>query len=375
MGKSKYNSVDELPDLSKEPVYQVDTETKKVTRYNNVDELPDLKKKVGSLDFGKSSLSASVPPYTEENNEIPTFTDVEVGEDPITLAIKAGELKNKKSKEVVPIGSSFGMGSDATQQVPDNNAQFEAKQIKERLKKDGFDADELSQEFRDFPKEAFNAQNTSKEALLKLRTDNPIQYHERLNNTKTTYQIAKSAGVHLANQFNDLNSDDYNSLATFISAKQQQQKIINETLTGEERTIANKRLQENAEKFINPTQPELIQEYESSPLKSQVDATQYAALKTEELFEPERYKRDMAILSAPQVNQYVVTRGGDMSFKTTDKNVADKMGGELTQVSIDKQIGREKVLRELNERGKYNTLMYLRKQQYELDNAFAALTA
>jgi len=191
MGKSKYNSVDELPDLSKEPVYQVDTETKKVTRYNNVDELPDLKKKVGSLDFGKSSLSASVPPYTEENNEIPTFTDVEVGEDPIALARKANELKSKRTTVEVPSGSSFGMGTGTTQEVPDDNAQFEYSQIKERLKKEGYDADKLAQDFSDIPDNTFNLKGFTKGELMDDYKNNPQLYERKVGTAKWQSNLLK----------------------------------------------------------------------------------------------------------------------------------------------------------------------------------------
>lgn len=45
MGKSKYTSVDELPDLSQEQVHQYDPASKSVKTYNSVDELPDLLKK------------------------------------------------------------------------------------------------------------------------------------------------------------------------------------------------------------------------------------------------------------------------------------------------------------------------------------------
>ena len=68
-------------------------------------------------------------------------------------------------------------------------------------------------------KKAFNKEKTSREALLQLKKDNPIQYQDRLNNTKTTYQIAKNSDIHTANLFNQLNNENYGSLDEFINSK------------------------------------------------------------------------------------------------------------------------------------------------------------
>jgi len=70
MGKSIYNSIDELPDLSQEPIHVTDSKTKQVTTYNSIDELPDLKKKGGSKisvttsDNGLSDIPKAENPYS-----------------------------------------------------------------------------------------------------------------------------------------------------------------------------------------------------------------------------------------------------------------------------------------------------------------------
>lgn len=74
MGKSVYNSVDELPDLSDEPVHTVDPQTKKVTTYKSIDELPDLLKKKVSGEL-PSSVTPSPSQLPQKENKTSILSD------------------------------------------------------------------------------------------------------------------------------------------------------------------------------------------------------------------------------------------------------------------------------------------------------------
>ena len=362
MGKSVYKDVDELPDLnSQEPVYKVDTKTKQVTKYNSVDELPDLKKKVGGNEPSDGGLNGTtnIPKVGLGKENVPAQND------PISLSLQAEKLRNTPRVQEPLANTSNIMKEPDLSQQPES-----AVELDKLVKNAGYDSKELAKEFKDFPEEAFNKEKTSREALLQLKKDNPIQYQDRLNNTKTTYQIAKNSDIHTANLFNQLNNENYGSLDEFINSKKSQLSIIDHTLTGEDRKIARDRLRQNSSKFINPNQPELIEEYNQSPFKDKIDAAQYAGLKTEEIFDPEKYKIDAAILSLPEEHSYTINLRGDIQYITKSKEEADKLGGQETQVSLDKQLGRERILKQLSDTGLQNSFEYLQNQQYNLENNY-----
>ncbi len=184
-----YKDIDdrELTDkiIKKYPVYK-----------DQVDFTEDVKKKVGTVSFGDTystpELDSEVQlQFPEKSNEIPTFTDVEVGEDPIALARKAKELKNKKSTVNVPSGSSFGMGTGTTQEVPDDNAQFEYNQIREQLKKEGYDADKLAKDFSDIPDNTFNLKGFTKGELMDDYKNNPQLYERKVGTAKWQSNLLK----------------------------------------------------------------------------------------------------------------------------------------------------------------------------------------
>ena len=101
MGKITYKDVDELPDLTKEPIHQVNPVTKKVTTYKSVDELPDLKKKaktdsnVTAKPSGNGLSNTQTPKplvYTQEQPTLKSFPTIQ-------NVINDLSEKTKKTKE------------------------------------------------------------------------------------------------------------------------------------------------------------------------------------------------------------------------------------------------------------------------------------
>jgi hypothetical protein len=212
MGKSTYKSVDELPDLNSDKVHQYDDKTKTVKTYNSVDELPDLlKKKVGTLDFGKSSLASgnglqagelesTTPPGSDE---IPTIEMYETKDGDAFRADDVFGLVNKKSQlkeAVIPrvSGSTGGAGVSFT---ADEESIKESQKIGEFLKSQGYDADELENDFKDIPENVFNIPAFNKKEILADYKENPQLYKRKIGTIKWQSKLLdgmKEAGASYA---------------------------------------------------------------------------------------------------------------------------------------------------------------------------------
>jgi hypothetical protein len=210
---------------------------------------------------------------------------------PLYLADEYKDLISKKKTVQTGGGSTVGMGTTGFEEVQDDEAKAKADKIELDLLKRGYNVKKLVKDTEGLPKEFFDNENTSKEALYGLMKRNPIKYNDIVNSAKTVYAIAEKANPQLANEFNRLNNIQYGGLENFIEGKRDQQAIIDRTLVGEQRDEAHNRLMENSSKFINATNPDLINEYQQSPLSSKIDINQYAGLKTLEVFQPEKYQQ------------------------------------------------------------------------------------
>ena len=339
-----------------------------VTKYpeykDQVDLTPETsKKKVGTIGLEESSLQAGN--VLSQSGGVGGEEIPKVEKNDIDVALEYGKLKGATKWGATP---SSGKAGEVFGEIPNEEKRKAANKLAQDFNK--VDLEGLSQEYLDFPEAAFERETTSKEVLLKLRKENPIQYAARLNNAKTVYKIAEKSDIATANRFNQLADIDYGSLDGFISGKQQQQDIINQTLTGVDKDKATARLKENASRFINSLNPDLVDEYENSDIKGIVDANQYAGLKTWEVFEPEKYKQAIAMLKEPIVPQYQyeinVTPEEKQKSITTDSALAAQYGGKLLQSTINQQIGKETILRQLNGQGLQNAAKDIQYRQYVL---------
>lgn len=306
--------------------------------------------------------------------------------DIVGMATKAQELANKQIPSV-----AGGTGGAAVSFSPDEKAIAESKKIKEGLVKKGYkeeDIPELVKEFQDFPKEAFDLKDEqgnpkySQENLLKLRKENPIDYHSTIGNLKNTFEILKKAGVNEANKFNQLHEES-ETFSEFAGKIKEQQRILHTYLQGEDLTKALNRVKESAAPYIDPTNSSLQMSYQSHPeLQGKIDIDQYAGLKTLEIFEPERYKQVLKVLGTDIVPEYDVQMPTEATkyiqspaaintqFQTQDSAQAAQMGGRLAQSTIDQQIGKESINKMLGEVGRNNALVSLNKKQYDLNAAY-----
>lgn len=303
--------------------------------------------------------------------------------DIIGLSKKAMEL-GTKTKIVSGASGETGISEPSVQ--PDYDAIAQSKQIKSDLGKKGYteqDVNSLAKDFKDFPEEAFSLKHDngetpySKENLLQLRKDNPLEYQSTLNNLKNTYSILKTGGQDAANEYNLYNhaSDNFQQFSHNV---QRQQDLINHNLTGDERDKALGRLQESSSKFIDPNNPSLQNEYDSDlDLKGKVDINQYAGLKTLEMFDPPKYEQAVKMLGVKITPTYThelpteATRNiqAPVAVSTSYENT-DPTGGTLSQKTIDSQIGQEAINRQLSEIGRSNAIQNLNTKQYGLNVAF-----
>lgn len=120
------------------------------------------------------SSDGQLPAKNKTNNqvivgEIETIT-APVEKDPVQLAQEADVLGKKGEATTAGNIDVF---------VPDEESVKKSNKIKEKLKKDGFDADKLNRDFTGIPEEVYNVQGFSKPELLQQYKDNP-QHYERM---------------------------------------------------------------------------------------------------------------------------------------------------------------------------------------------------
>lgn len=326
--------------------------------------------------------------YAEQlhNDQAKQYVDDYDSQNPIDLAKHADEL----SQKTVDLPQSSGTGGiPVNSLVPDEDAVKESNKINEYLKKAGYDSKELKRVFGDVPDEAFNLTDEngnkpqSKESLLEEYKKNPIDAESKINNIKTQFNLqnagynaaldnyvseheAQQYGIQLGNAMNALHKQPLHSIADLENNVRAQQKIINDNLPDDQRKVALQRVQESMGKFINPTQPQLLEDYNNSEFKGLVDPTQYAGLKTLELFSPEEYQQAVKFLKEPIKQLYTHTLPieatqniqSPVAISTNYEN-EDSKDGRLSQKTVDEEIALEATKRKLANIGRQNALMDL----------------
>ena len=351
------------------------------------------KKKVGGegLSGGESGGTTST---TEEKLPTVFLVNGETvrSDDPIALSLSASKLKNAKKEVEMPATNKTGY---TLEQVPDEEKIKEYTDTKGEVKKLGYDIDELANEFSDFPEDAFNNPSTSKETLLSLRNTDRISYNQLLNETKNRYAIRQSVANKAAEQVpeNAKGGDEYASqmairagneyigserelhpqnMGEFESVISKKQNLINQNLTGEERDKANKRLEETYSIEINPQMPGFMEDFQQSGLEGKIDATQYAGLKTLQVFDPEKYNTYLNVASQSVLPKYDVTINVSPEERVkraiTDPKLATKLGGTMNQNSINELVGQQTVLAELSDIGANNEYISLSREQNNLQH-------
>jgi broad specificity phosphatase PhoE len=321
---------------------------------------PGSKKKVGSVGFPTSSGS-------EPSLQLPG--------DVINMDKQAQELAKKMKVTGNDMSGVEVMG-------PDEEAIGQANELNKKIQAQGYKPGELSQEFKDFPEEAFTLPDEngvpkfSKENLLQLRKDNPIEYHNTLNNLKTTFQLANAGGTAAANDFNRLHGESEH-LPEFEAKIKGQQDIINTHLSGEDRDKALDRLKDTAAQFIDPTNSSIVKDYNEHPeLSGKLDINQYTGLKTLQLFDKPKYDQavkalgtDIAEKQIPEIDTDKIGVADFFSAVNVSPNSLKSLKGELNSSNtINQQIGKEAILKNLDQIGRNNALVSLNKKQYDIDN-------
>lgn len=379
--KKKIPSFDEVMNSST-------TEKERIPSYDEV--MGDSKKKRGYVDLEKSSLVAGdgLSPSQSQlgggNNQQSQPVSKEI--DPFDAVKNSTDLRNK----TVTNFSSAENGGDYLQ--PDTQAAAEADKVDAQLKDRGFGKDFIDA-VKDLPQEALSDPNTSSAVLQNDYLNNKVAFNQKVNEAKNHWAIRKSveentdgtpeekrqAGIIAANAYTgDIHPKNFQEFEQTIKNKQD---IINHSLpTQEDKDKANDRLKSTYSTYITPSDPDLQEEYNSSPLKTQLDPVQYAGLKTMELFEPEKYKQTISFLSTPiqELYNHSLPNEAIKNFQSpvavsTNYESTDPKGGKLSQKTIDEKIGMETRLRELADIGRENIYTSAEKQNSELKPQINAL--
>lgn len=168
--------------------------------YNEYEKrLGGVKKKVGSIDFEKSSSqsgnTASSPsplPSSEEGSIDPILGEV--------TQIKDLESKTKD----IPMPSS-GKGGNIVVKAPDDASIGEAKKRKENFKNIyGIDFDEFSGEIKDLPDYVYKNEGFKPDELISIKKYNPQNYQRRI----ATARVQSGIRDMINKQFQDGNIDE-----------------------------------------------------------------------------------------------------------------------------------------------------------------------
>ena len=317
-------------------------------------------------------------------------------EDPFAQVKKSKELLGKT--KVVSKGGigGMGMGTTGTEIVPDEEATKEAKKIQEELKRTGYKEDFFAG-ISDLPEDAYNNPATSKETLSVLYKNNPVKFTQLTNEAKNKYAIRDAAAkkaydeaqgdekqkTEYASRVGILKGNEYSgdeiappeNMQQFYDIVRQKQQLIDQNIDSpEEKKKAHERLRQTYAQAINPTSLDFREEYENSGLADKLDVTQYAGLKTYELFEPEKAKVLRSMVEAnitPQWNVNVqVTPEEQVRSIVTDSAMAEKMGGVISELTTNQRIAKEEALRELSLIGATNEYDSIVSEQNDLKNKY-----
>lgn len=322
-----------------------------------------------------------------ENGKI--STDNSQVKDPFQLAQEA----DADSKKTVYGKTMNELGR--LKDVPDEEAIARSKNTVKGLADKGFNEDFL-QAVKDFPQQAFDAPETSKETLTNLYKNNPEKFRQLTNEAKVKYAIqdaaekdalnnlpddkdkgyyASQAGIHAGNLYSGNERQTPQNMQEVYAMIQDKQNIINKTISDpEQKQKLHGLLQDTYASYINPQTADFKDEYDNSPLKSALDINQYAGLKTLELFDPEKYKNYLNVLKTPIDTKYYYTantsREDVQPFVTSDSALAAKNNGKVSEQTINQKIGQQTILSELNNIGLNNEAKQIRSTQHDLEQAY-----
>jgi len=130
-------------------------------------------------------------PVTEKAPITPSAGLTKVEQKPIEGDVIEDALKVPQLSNAVLVSDVDGIVTTSK----DENAINQANALKQKIKEQGFDADELAESFKDFPKELFNNPEYSKEKLLKLRQDNPSDFFRTVASVKWQSPLVQAANA------------------------------------------------------------------------------------------------------------------------------------------------------------------------------------
>ena len=356
--------------------------------------IDDVKKKVSRLDLEGSSVGES----NGTTSTIPTIqlSDVEVGIDPISKIQEAkdyAQMQRPKKTTQTYGGKTSEIEMGGMEADPEGTAK--AEKIYSELEKKGFGKD-FVESLLDFPQDAFNNQTTSKETLINLYQNNPIKFKQLTNEAKTKYairdaaakrtfdelgdvkdkgNIASQRGIYEGNQYSSADEVAPQNMQEFYGIIRKKQDLINANIDDpEQKKKAQERLRETYSQAINPTSLDFKEEYEQSGISDKLGINQYAGLKTLELFEPEKAQALLSVVNENIIPQWNVNvqKSPDEQMKgiVKDSALASKLGGHLSQLTINQRIGKEEVLRELSNIGAANEYDNLVSEQQDLKQQY-----
>lgn len=314
--------------------------------------------------------------------------------DPISMVNIAGKLAKEGKREM-----TIGEGAERGVFTPDAKSVEESQTIIKDLEKQGFKKD-FVESVSDLPEVALNNPTTSKEKLVSLYKENPIKFKQLTNEAKNKYAIAdgaskkayselegnkdrdetsKNTGILEGNLYSGDDVTPPENMQQFYSTIKQKQDLINKNIDDpEQKKKAQERLKETYSSAITPSSLDFKEEYANSGLADKLDINQYAGLKTLELFEPEKAKNLLNIVNDNITTQWNVNvpTSPETSEKiiTADSAFASKLGGQLSQLTINQRIGKEEVLRELSNMGANNEYDNLTSEQTDLKNQYQKAT-
>lgn len=170
-----------------------------------ISENPDaksLKKKVGSINFEKSSLQSGND-LSQSQSPSPLPSEESSSINPILGEITQIKDLESRTKDI-PMPSS-GKGGNIVVKAPDDVSIGEAKKKKEQFKElYGIDADEFSSEIEGLPEIAYTQKGFTPEELIQIKKDNPQNYQRRIATAKVQVGLRDK----INQQFADGNIDE-----------------------------------------------------------------------------------------------------------------------------------------------------------------------
>jgi len=230
--------------------------------------------------------------------------------------------------------------------IEDENKKYQSQfdtSIKELGTKLNTDPDKLKTVIGDFSEDH---DENSIQQKARLKDENPETY-ERLKTADQNKNLIAKKSIHDANAYNQLQGSEefpIQNLDQLTRNIQNQKEIILSNLSGEDRGKALANLERNRAASFNSENPEIQNEYANNEdLKNVINLTQYAGLKSLQAFDPEKaasYAKLLKPIEGP-VDEY-----------------------------LDAKIGKEKILKELLDIGRNNTIRSINEKQYDLDKAW-----